>query len=362
MEWLFLIILVPYLYHILKIWKALSGIKDFKPANDPGLFLSVIIACRNEEKNLPLLLADISFQEYCQDLYEVVVVDDNSTDTTADTARSFRGIKNLRVITSRGKGKKQAVRTGIEVSAGSFAVTADADCRVGRKWLKTIASFAEEKQPVMTINPVVINAGRGFFNRFQELEFLSLQGITAGTAAMGNPVMCNGANLGISKEAWLRNAGRLHEELVSGDDVFLLHSLKSEGLPGIMWLESADAEAATHGSVSLISFLRQRGRWISKAGHYSDHYTRQLGIVTFVTIMAQILILLSGFFNPVFFIVLAVFTVLKSIPDFLILHSTTGRYGKRELLRWFVPSQLVYSFYVVAVLPFSFRGRSVWQG
>lgn len=362
MEWLFMIILIPYLYHIIRIWKALSGIKAFSSGKDPGIFMSVIIACHNEEENLPRLLTDISIQEYDQDLSEVIVVDDNSTDTTAEIARSFKGIKNIMVLNNRGKGKKQALRTGIEASSGSFAVTTDADCRVGRKWLKTIASFAEEKQPVMTINPVMIKSGRGFFNRFQELEFLSLQGITAGTAALGNPVMCNGANLGIAKEAYLRNAGRLHDEVISGDDIFLLHSLKSEDGPGILWLESANAAVVTPGSVNLISFLRQRGRWISKAGYYSDHYTRLLGIVTFVTISVQFLLFLWGFFNPVFFQVFAVFTLLKSIPDFLILRNTSGRYGKRELLRWFIPSQLVYSLYVLSVVPFSFRGRSVWQG
>ena len=362
MEWFFLIILIPYLYNILRIWNALSGIKAFRSGKDPSLFISVIIACHNEEKDLQCLLADISLQEYNQDLYEVIVADDNSTDSTAETARSFKGIKNLKVISTSGKGKKQAVRTGVEAMAGSFAVTTDADCRVGRKWLKTIASFAEEKNPAMIVNPVVINAGKGFFNRFQELEFLSLQGITAGTVAMGNPVMCNGANLGIVKEAWLRNAGHLHDELVSGEDVFLLHSLKSEDKLEIMWLESGDAEAATRGSANLISFLRQRGRWISKAGYYSDRYTRQLGIVTFVTISAQTLLFLCGFFDPGFFKIFAAFTLLKSIPDYLILHNTTGRYGKRELLRWFIPSQLVYPVYVLSVLPFSFRGRSVWQG
>lgn len=362
MEWFFLIILIPYLYHIIKIWKALSGIKAFRAGKDPSLFVSVIIPCHNEEKDLPLLLADISVQEYNQEHYEVVVVDDNSTDTTAETARLFEGIKNIRVISNCGKGKKQAVRTGVEASAGSFIVTTDADCRVGGKWLKTIASFAEENHPAMTINPVVISAGRGFFNRFQELEFLSLQGITAGTAVLGNPVMCNGANLGIAKETWLKNASRLHDELVSGEDVFLLHSLKSEEGPEIMWLESADASAATRGSLHLVSFLRQRGRWISKAGTYSDCYTRLLGIVTFVTILVQVLLFLWGFINPGFFKVFAVFTLLKSVPDFLILNNTTGRYGKKELLRWFVPSQLIYPLYVVSVLPFSFRGRSVWQG
>jgi cellulose synthase/poly-beta-1,6-N-acetylglucosamine synthase-like glycosyltransferase len=173
-------------------------------------------------------------------------------------------LRNIRVLGNRGKGKKQALRTGAEASRGEFLVTADADCRFGRNWLKTIASFVEQEHPEMSVNPVIVKAGRGFFNRFQELEFLSLQGITAGTAALGNPVMCNGANLGVSKEAWLRNADRLHDEILSGDDIFLLHSLKSETAGPIRWLESVDVVAETPGSASLVTFLRQRGRWIPK--------------------------------------------------------------------------------------------------
>jgi len=190
---------------------------------------------------------------------------------------------------------------------------------------------------------------------------MSLQGITAGTAALDNPVMCNGANLGVSKEAWLRNSGRLHDEIVSGDDIFLLHSLKLNKTGAIRWLESADAAAETPGSADIVSFLRQRGRWISKAGYYKDQYTKLLAIVTFVTILAQFLLFIGSFFYPALFPVFGVFTLSKSIPDFLILRNTTTRYGRKELMRWFIPSQLVYPLYVLSVIPFSFR-KSEWQG
>lgn len=359
MHWLFLIILIPYLYHIISIWKALKVITPFTGGRESRLSISVIVACRNEERSLPGLLSDLLAQEYDQDLFEVIIVDDNSVDSTSEVARSFEGLRNIRVLGNRGKGKKQALRTGIEASLGEFLVTTDADCRFGRKWLKTIAAFVEEDHPSMSVNPVIIKAGRGLFNRFQELEFLSLQGITAGSAALGNPVLCNGANLGIEKEAWLGNSAAIHYEIASGDDIFMLHSLKSKKPGSVRWLESSDAAGVTPASAGLVSFLRQRGRWLSKAGYYSDSYTKLLAIVTFVTILTQILLFAGGFFYSPLFQVLGVIILLKSIPDFLILRNTTARYGKSDLMRWFLPSQLVYPLYVLCVIPFSFR-KSEW--
>jgi hypothetical protein len=99
----------------------------------------------------------------------------------------------------------------------------------------------------------------------------------------------------------------------------------------------------------------------SKAGYYSDHYTRSLAIVTFVTILAQLLLFAGGFLYPALFPVFGVFVFLKSIPDSLILYNTAASYGKGELMRWFIPSQLMYPLYVLSVIPFSFR-RSEWQG
>jgi len=362
MQWLFLIILIPYIYLIAKIYLSLSKIKPFLPERNPEKFLSVIVACRNEEASIPILLSDFADQNCNPDLFEIIIVSDNSSDSTFETASEFNGIRNLKVLNNSGRGKKQAIRTGVESAKGSFIIVTDADCRVGKNWLKTIASFEAEYEPEMIICPVQIEDGRGFLHRFQELEFLSLQGITAGTAAGQNPVMCNGAGLAFQKEIYLKYTGTLHDELASGDDVFLLHNIKSDRGKRIMWLESTESKALTPASANLSSFLRQRGRWVSKAGAYSDRSTQMLEIVTFVTISVQVLLFAGGLFNPGLMLLFAVYFVLKSVPDFLVLSNTAARYGKKRLMRWFLPSQLIYPIYVLAIIPWSFVNRAKWSG
>ena len=64
-------------------------------------------------------MSDIAVQDYDPELFELIVVNDNSSDSTFDTASSFKGIKNLKVINNKGKGKKKAIRTGVEASAGN---------------------------------------------------------------------------------------------------------------------------------------------------------------------------------------------------------------------------------------------------
>ena len=125
-------------------------------------------------------------------------------------------------------------------------------------------------------------------------------------------------------------------------------------------LNHLNRTALTPASGNLSSFLRQRARWISKAGAYNDGFTRVLAIVTFVTISVQLLLFVGGLFKPMLLWIFAVYFALKSIPDFLVLSNTAARYGKKNLLRWFLPSQLAYPFYVIAIIPCSFVNRDKW--
>lgn len=350
MQWLLLIFITPYIYLLIRIYRSLTQIKSRHSQSVPGQFLSVVVACRNEEKNLPVLLKNLAEQDYNPSLFEVLIIDDNSSDNTFIAASEYKGIRNIYVAKNTGKGKKSAIRTGVAASTGNLIITTDADCRMGHSWLKTIASFYEENKSEMIICPVELEGGKGSFQRFQELEFLSLQGITAGTAFAGRPVMCNGANLAFTKEAYNRHSFDLHDEIISGDDVFLLHAIKSEPGNKIMWLESDEARVITNTSATVLSFLRQRSRWISKAGAYKDRYTRILGIVTFVTILLQLSLLIAAIFNTVFLWVLVAAFLLISVPDYLILLNTASRYRKKSIMNVFIPGQVIYPFYVMAVL------------
>jgi biofilm PGA synthesis N-glycosyltransferase PgaC len=349
MLWLLLILLIPYIYLLLKIYLGLLKIKSFSPSGIPEIFISVIVACRNEENNLPGLLIDIASQDYNRDNFELIIIDDSSSDKTFTVASGFTGIRNFKVIRNNGKGKKQAIRTGVLASSGTLIITTDADCHPGKSWIRTISSFHSEKNPGMIICPVRLESAKGFSGRLQGLEYLSLQGVTAGTAINGDPVMCNGANLAYTRDIYNSHSGDLHDELASGDDVFLLHSIKKEPGIKIMWLESDEAMVTTRSSVTTGSFIKQRVRWISKAGTYKDIGTRVLAIVTFITIILMWFLLIAGLFNFDFLPVLLAAFLLKSIPDFLILINTTRRYGMNNLMRVFLPAQIIYPVYVVLV-------------
>jgi len=353
MQWLPAILIIPYLILLLHIYRGLLKIKPFEVAPVPGEFVSVVIACRNEEEQLPLLLKNLSDQDYPPQLYEVIVVNDNSTDKTFETASSFRGNCSFNTINNKGRGKKKALETGIRSASGNLIITTDADCSMGKDWIRSIESFYKKENPDLIICPVRFNSAGGFFGRFQELEFLSLQGITAGTAINGNGTMCNGANLAFKKEAYLNHYGDLHPEIATGDDVFLLHSLKKDRGAKIVWLESLSALVITASPPSFISYLKQRRRWISKSNSYNDRYSILLGIVTFVTIALTLILLTAGIIDHRFMPVFVTVFVLKSVPDFLILNNTCGRYGKKELMNCFITAQICYPFYVMAVLIYS---------
>ena len=350
MKWFLLLILIPYIYLLLRIYLNLKRIKPYTSVKSPDIFVSVIVACRNEEKDLPVLLNHLSNQDYDPDLFELIITDDNSTDQTFKIASEFRKIRNIKVLKNDGSGKKQAIRRGIQVSSGSLIITTDADCRMGPGWIRNISSFYSESKSDMVICPVRLESHNGFFSRFQEIEFLSLQGVTAGTAAWGSPVMCNGANLAFTRESYFRHSGDLHFEMVSGDDVFLLHALKKEPENKIAWLESEDSVVTTKTSETIGSYLMQRARWISKAGMYMDHFTNVLAIVTFAAISLQWFLFIAGIFNTSFLPVLLASFLVKSIPDFLIVQNMVSRYGKDMLMRIFIPAQLIYPLYVIAVL------------
>ena len=358
MQWLLLLILAPYLYLISRIYSRLLSVRQFRPAGGSRVCVSVVAACRNEEENLPALLSGITCQTYDPASFELIIVDDGSTDSTYAIAAAYKYIKNLRVIKSDGAGKKKAIRAGIAVASGELIITTDADCRPGNNWIKTIAAYYSARKPDMIIGPVVLEGGSGFFGKFQELEFLSLQGITAGTAEGGDAVMCNGANLAFTSAVYKKHKERLHDEVPTGYDVFLLHETKKDDWSRILWLESHDAAVKTSAPARIKDYISQRARWISKTDYYSDTSSKILAIVTFVTILTQLVILAATLFIPALMPVFILFFTFKSIPDFLVLDNTAGRYGKKDLLKWFIPSQFVYPFYITVIVLYALLMRA----
>lgn len=353
MEWFTPIGALPYLVLFLYIYRNLLKTRTYHPPKNPGIFVSVIIPCRNEENNIEELLGCIARQDYPSGNFEVIVVDDHSEDDTYKKASSFKLLRNLQVIPGEGTGKKNAIRSGISISRGNLIVTTDGDCRMGSDWLTAIASYYSDLMPDLIVCPVKLQQTTGFFGKFQELEFLALQGVTAGSLLAGHPSMCNGANLSFTREIYEKHTGKLRFNIPSGDDIFLLQSVKKDKTGNIKWLESPHAIVETSSSPGIIQFIRQRARWISKAGAYHDRFTILLAVVTLLTIILELLLYAAIFARTEYMAVLGIVIFIKSVPDFLIIRNTARRYSLSHLMKWFLPAQIIYPVYVIAVIIYS---------
>ena len=361
MYWLVVIILVPYLLYLFKIIAGFASIKKYRKKIDADVFISVIIPCKNEEGSLPLLLDCLDQQDYNPSKFEVIVVNDNSCDNTTGAAFSHLCKYELKVIANKGTGKKLAIRSGVTEAKGELIVTCDADSFVKPGWLSTIAAFYQENKPALIIAPVILSRGNGFAPWFQELEFISLQAITAGTSMNRNPVMCNGANMAFSKNVYSIYSANLRNNLQSGDDIFLLHNIKKNRDLKIMWLESDDVIVSTKPSSTFTSYITQRARWISKAGSYDDLYTMGLALSTLIAIIMQVTLMFMSLTDPIYFQPFIATLLIKSVPDFLLLYAATKRLGSMNLLRWFFPAQLLYPFYVLAIIVKSLTSGKEWN-
>lgn len=351
---MFWLLLIPFfIYLVLFVTAALylrnPAVWTYNPLLQP-VSVSIIVPCKNEESSLPSLLADLSLQNYPEDSFEIIVVDDHSSDNTLIVAEEFSGIRNLKVISNAGNGKKHAIRTGVQSSSSELIITTDADCRVGKVWVGTIASFYAACRPALIIGPVKLKERKGVLFVFQHIEWLGLQGITAGYALAGRPVMCNGANLAFTRKTFMENCEDLNYTIPSGDDIFLLHSVKSKQGPSILWLNSREADVTTEPAYSIQELLKQRARWISKAGSYRDAFTIFLSAVVFITVSLLGLMLVAALLNIKFLpFFLAGFTI-KSFADALLIRTTANLYKQKSFLRWLFPLQLLYPLYLAAVL------------
>ncbi len=99
-------------------------------------FVSVIIPCYNDESGIRDTLDSLSGQDYPQGNWEVIVVDNNSTDNTVQVAQSFETvIPLLRVEQEKRQGSYAARNKGISVSQGEIMAFIDSDMIVANRWI-----------------------------------------------------------------------------------------------------------------------------------------------------------------------------------------------------------------------------------
>ena len=107
--------------------------------------ISVVIPEYNEEERIVRCLGSYEDQDVEED-FEVIVVDNASTDRTAEIARSYAQKINLRIITESKKGRGAARRRGFLEARGEIILSTDADCAAPKNWISVMAAALRNSQ------------------------------------------------------------------------------------------------------------------------------------------------------------------------------------------------------------------------
>jgi cellulose synthase/poly-beta-1,6-N-acetylglucosamine synthase-like glycosyltransferase len=347
-----LILLFLYVFLLRDFRKAWKKESFFSHTQAAALTpFSILIPFRNEKQRIASLVNRIKAMDTANTHTAIIFIDDFSTDGTQEFIRkTLGGRPEIRILEPEGvPGKKNALRRGVLAANHEWVVSIDADCTIPPSYIQTLSAFIGTGDFVLISGPVRMTpSDSGFFQKFQAIEFMSLNGIGGASVLAGMPLMCNGANLCFKKSFFLEAFPHLHPHFGGGDDMFLLEYAQKEYPGKISFLKSRDALADTLSESNWFAFLRQRSRWTSKAPLYRNPDLLRVAVLVFLMNFWFLILVLGGITNPQLFAVLAGWWLSKSLADYWFLREINRLYEHKLNFYQVALFQMVYPFYILA--------------
>lgn len=365
-----LVICTMYSLLILSFIIGFGRIKSFQEVDKTAAnTFSIVIPFKNETQNLPGLLLSLSRLNYPKTKFEILLVDDASTDTYEQLIFDFITENpeiDLQILTNVRKSnspKKDAISLAVQTAQYDWIVTTDADCKIPQLWLATLSEFINQQQPKMVVMPVTYTANNTFLERFQTLDFLSLIGSTIGSFGIQKPFLCNGANLAYSKEIFQQLSGfEGNDTIASGDDIFLMEKLQKHDAASLQYLKSEQVIVSTKPQPTWKTLLHQRRRWAAKTSAYQNPFSKLVAVIVLLMNIALPIFGILSFLTIIPFKFWLLGFAIKFNLDFFLLNKTVQFFQQDRVLRSYVSAFFLYPLFVAVVVIQSFFGTYNWKG
>ncbi len=364
------LILAFYVLILVYLLIGFYKINEINNSPNPSLnhCFSIIIPFRNEAENLEELLTSIEKINYPTNSFEVLLINDESTDDSVSRIEdsiknspvSFKILNNRRTSASP---KKDAITWAIEHALHPWIVTTDADCILPYNWLHAYNQFIIEHDPFMIVAPVSYLRKKGIVNQFQITENFSLQTTTAGGFGQKLALLCNGANLAYKKSIFKEvNGYSKNNTIASGDDIFLLETIKKRYPDKIGYLKSKEAIVKTKAQDSWKTLIEQRIRWASKNKHQKDWKLLLLGSSILGTNLLIVFLIGLSLLQPNYVGFTLVFILLKLSIDYFYCKASAQFFEEEISIFPFLINWFLYPFISLIVFLKSLKGSYHWKG
>lgn len=359
---------LAYIFVLSIFRKGLRVTPPSSMANEP--MVSVIVAARNEEHSIANCLTAILKQSYPRDKFEILVMDDRSTDRTAplvaDFAQSDRRIRLIRIgeRSPRLSPKKHAIDLGIRQAHGEIIFTTDADCLPGSEWIsEMIKYFTPGIGMVAGYNPYQTpDSPNSLFTKMLALDYFAMACVAAASAGLGYPISCSGGNLAYRRQLYLAMGGfHKHSRWVSGDDDFFLERIRESSDWGVAYATNSKTFVPTAPPQSISSFVQQRIRYASKCAHYSPPVTIALIGVYFLN-LSILAGTITTIWKPALWPIWSTAFILKTFFEHRFLAGGQKVFQTRHPFYVFLAASLLHPIYIVALGLLGRFANFKWKG
>jgi len=327
----------------------LRGIHNPHYVHSHNNSFTIIICVKNEAQNLIYLLVSLRNIDYFEGNYEVLFIDDHSTD------QSFVMLSDFCLTSERYdvfqlpegfSGKKSAITYGIERARYDWIALTDADCLVAPQWLNTVNNYIENNKQ---ISMFVGYSPECFVNSWQYFKQLAHAIIYASSIYSGFPFSCSGRNLVFSRQGFEEVHGYMGvTHLTSGDDKLLLKKF-NQAKKGISYIPHPPIFSQVVGRRDIKDQnLRRYGKVLMS----SRAWIFFIGVLGLLLIAMPVEIALTKRFA---FVGIYLFTIELLVLLGCLLH-------KERFRLWYLPIAPVFPYYLFFQTLLSFFIKWKWRG
>jgi 1,2-diacylglycerol 3-beta-glucosyltransferase len=358
-ETFLIVITVLYLSQVSLFLLGLKRNRDHT-FDSSNLFVTVIIAARNEETNLPECLESVAHQTYPVARYEIIVVNDGSSDKTESVCKNFvLRYPNIHLIRAQDdpylRGKANALAQGIDAAQGEIILITDADCSVPPTWIEYTAK--RYSHDVGLIGGFTLQKATTPFEGMQSLDWAFILGMAAATAGFKHPLGSIGNNLSFRKEAYNQIGGYRKIKFSVTEDYTVVQAIVGTRKWEYRYPLDPNLLVESKPCPDFVALLRQKHRW-GKGGLDMKIAGLLIMAIGFLMHLSPFVMLYWGGV-----VLAATALMIKFIADYIFLFQLLKHFNRTDELRWFYWFELYFIIYVL-ILPFLvfFGGKVKWKG
>ena len=328
--------------------------------------VTVVVAARDEEVSIGTCLEHILKNDYPD--YEVIVVDDFSSDDTVGVVREImrnHGNHRVRLISLHDRmeknphGKAAAIEVGVDSANGSVILSTDADCVVGPDWIRAMMNVMTPEVEFVS-GPVLFQPDDRWHSRLQAFEFLGLIAVGAGGIGSGAPNMCNSANIAYRKSTHSRMQSDIPSDGAPPDEV-MLQLLHRDDPQSVTFCANQRAVVRTRPADSLREFISQRRRWAGNGARYPSPALMTSIILVYSFYVITFAAMIAAPFNATLMIGVTAILMMKVLVEACLTVPAARHFGQSDLIGWLLPGQLLQIPYVVLIGLAGVFGEVEWK-